>query len=247
MPHSAPRTQETTTRSAASRKKAGSAGNGSSKASRNGKADVASEHARFLREEISQLPQVQKLLAAGEKQGFLTFEEVGEVFPGAGSEEWAKELHNLVVERGIRVAPSRKPPSSARRGGKGMEEAGATNDPVRVYLREMGQVSLLTREGEVAIAKRIEAGEHDQERAVLGTPFGIREVLRIADELKKNKVELKTVVDGLDDVEPVHTPEERRKIFFQKVTKVRRLETEVSKKAASIANSRTSWSTTARR
>jgi RNA polymerase primary sigma factor len=183
---------------------------------------------------------VQKLLAAGEKQGFLTVEEVGEVFNGSGSEDWARELNNLVSERGIRVAPSRKPPSSSRRAARGgVEEGGATNDPVRVYLREMGQVSLLTREGEVAIAKRIEAGEHDQERAVLGTPYGVREVLRMADELKKNRVELKTIIDGLDDMEPVHTPEERRKIFFLKVNRVRRLDAEIAKKAASIANSRT--------
>jgi RNA polymerase primary sigma factor len=240
MPHSAPRTQETTRPAAnASRKKASTAGaNGSSKASRAG--DKASDRASLLREEISALPQVQKLLAAGEKQGFLTVEEVGEVFNGSGSEDWTKELSNLVSERGIRVAPSRKPASSARRAARGgVEESGATNDPVRVYLREMGQVSLLTREGEVAIAKRIEAGEHDQERAVLGTAYGVREVLRIADELKRNKLELKTVIDGLDDMEPIHTPEERRKIFFLKINRVRRLEAEIAKKAASMANSRT--------
>ena len=52
------------------------------------------------------------------------------------------------------------------------EGEGGHNDPVRVYLREMGQVSLLTREGEVEIAKRIEAGEHGKVRAVAGTTFG---------------------------------------------------------------------------
>jgi RNA polymerase primary sigma factor len=104
-------------------------------------------------------------------------------------------------------------------------------------------VSLLTREGEVEIAKRIEAGLHDQERAIVGSPYGVREVLRIAEELKQNRVELKTVVMGLDDIEPTHTPEERRRDFFQKIAKIKRLDGEVSKKNASIANSRTSSDT----
>jgi RNA polymerase primary sigma factor len=121
-----------------------------------------------------------------------------------------------------------------------------TNDPVRVYLREMGKVSLLTREGEVEIAMRIEAGIHDQERAVMGTPFAVREVMVLAEALKKNKLELKALVDGLDDVEPIHTPEERRRDFFQKVTKVKRFEGEIARKSASIANSRTSEDTRGR-
>ena len=244
MPHSSPRS-ESTSRVGANpkgRKKGRSAPAGT-KASRAAN-DKASDRARLLREEIGALPEVQKLIASGEQQGFLTFEEVGDVFKGSAGEEWERELTHLVSERGIRIAPSRKPPSSGRRAARGgVEESGATNDPVRVYLREMGQVSLLTREGEVAIARRIEAGEHDQERAVLGTAYGIREVLRVADDLKKNNLELKTVIDGLDDVEPVHTPEERRKIFFQKVTRVRRLDGEIGKKAASMANSRTSEDT----
>ena len=245
MPQSAPRTSEMVSRNTASKstKKASStAQNGASKSSR--AASKASDRSRLLREEIGSLPEVQKLLASGEQQGFLTFEEVAEVFGNSASEERTAELANLVSERGIRVAASRKPPSAARRAARGgVEESAATNDPVRVYLREMGQVSLLTREGEVAIAKRIETGEHDQERAVIGTPYGVREVLRIADELKKNKIELKTVIDGLDDVEPIFTPEERRKQLFLKITRVRRLESEIAKKVASISNSRTSEDT----
>src|SRR5439155_208922 len=116
-------------------------------------------------------------------------------------------------------------------------------DPVRVYLREMGQVSLLTREGEVEIAMRIESGQHAQQRAVLGTPFGVREVLAVAEELRKNKVELKSVVDGLDDIEPVHSPEERRRDFFATIAKVKKLEADAAKKHASICNSRTSEDT----
>jgi len=142
-------------------------------------------------------------------------------------------------ETAARAVASARKPALRRATSRPAEDDAPTNDPVRVYLREMGQVSLLTREGEVEIAKRIESGEHDQERAILGTPFGIREVVALADDVKRNKVELKTAVDGLDDLEPVHTPEERRRDFLQKVAKVKRLEAEVAKKVSSISNSRT--------
>jgi RNA polymerase primary sigma factor len=113
------------------------------------------------------------------------------------------------------------------RGQRGADEDGPTNDPVRVYLREMGRVSLLTREGEVEIAKRIEAGQHDE----------------LAEQLKKNAIGLKFVLDGLDDFEACQSPEERRRDFFLRVARIRRMETEVWKKLSSIANRRTGEST----
>ncbi len=132
--------------------------------------------------------------------------------------------------------PHRRP-SRARRGGNADLE-GPTNDPVRVYLREMGQVSLLTREGEVEIAKRIEAGQHDRQFAAIGTPFGVGEVVALAEKLKKGDLELKSLLDGLDD-EDAPRPEDRRRDFLQKVAKLKRIDGEVSKKLASISNRRT--------
>ncbi|MEE8581608.1 MAG: RNA polymerase sigma factor RpoD, partial [Myxococcota bacterium] len=125
-------------------------------------------------------------------------------------------------------------------------EDGHTSDPVRVYLREMGQVSLLTREGEVEIAQRIEAGIHGQERVVLGTPFGVYAALDLIELLRKNKLELRQVVDGVDDEEPTHTPEERRRMVLQAANKAKRLWGEIPHKQSSIANSRTSDETRAR-
>ena len=116
---------------------------------------------------------------------------------------------------------------------------GPTNDPVRVYLREMGQVSLLTREGEVEIAKRIEAGQHDRQLSALGSPWGVRELFALADALKKNEIDLKAVLDGLDDPEAPKTPEDRRREFFAKMAKIKRLDAEVAKKLGSVVNRRT--------
>ena len=86
-------------------------------------------------------------------------------------------------------------------------------------------------------------GIHEQQRAILGTPHGIRRVYQLAEELKKNKVELKAVLDGLDVEAPSAPPEVRRRDFFAKVAKIRRLDAEATKKSASIANRRTSEET----
>jgi RNA polymerase primary sigma factor len=144
--------------------------------------------------------------------------------------------------------PLRRLARPHRRNGNGRAPAdidGPTNDPVRVYLREMGQVSLLTREGEVEIAKRIEAGQHDRQLAALGNAWGVHEILELANALKRNEIELKTLLDGLDD-EGARPAEERRRDFFAKIAKVKRLDAEVAKKQASIANGRTNDDTRAR-
>jgi RNA polymerase primary sigma factor len=154
----------------------------------------------------------------------------------------APVLPNFDNGEGESAGPALRQPNPARRG---VANDAPTNDPVRVYLREMGQVSLLTREGEVEIAKRIEAGIHDCELAIVGTPFGIREVMRIAEQLKRNEVDLKSVLDNVDDVER-GTPEERRRDFFVKINRLRRLDLQITKKHASMANSRTTDETRAR-
>jgi RNA polymerase primary sigma factor len=110
---------------------------------------------------------------------------------------------------------------------------------VRVYLREMGQVSLLTREGEVEIAKRIEAGQHDRHAAVLGTPLGVREILRIAELAKRSDADLKCLIEGLDDPEAPPNVEERRREFLAHAARIKRQGATAARKLASMANRRT--------
>jgi RNA polymerase primary sigma factor len=190
---------------------------------------------------------IAKLLAQGRRQGFLTVEEVAEALgTGRLSEPRIEEIRAIFGEQGVAVVPTGAEPSDRKRPtstNRGLEEIDGTNDPVRVYLREMGQVSLLTREGEVTIAKRIEAGLQDRIRAVIGTPWGLRVALDIAARVKANTLDFKRVVEGLDAVEPVATPAERRKDFFIRIGRVRRIEVDVTKRLSSIANSRTSEST----
>ncbi len=187
---------------------------------------------------------IAKLLSEGRRKGFLTVEEVElalgrSKFCSGGIEE----IKAIFGEEGVSVVragtldSSRKRPSSTHRD---VDEEASANDPIRVYLREMGQVSLLTREGEVEIAKRIEAAQRDRMLAVIGTPPSLRAILEVADRLKAHRVELKSVLDGLDAADPAATPEERRKHFFLKINRIRRLEADIGKRLASINHSRTS-------
>ena len=78
-------------------------------------------------------------------------------------------------------------------------EFGRTTDPVRMYMREMGTVELLTREGEIEIAKRIEGGLMDMMEAISGSPATIDEILAMAEEIREGKVVINTIVDGFAD------------------------------------------------
>ena len=245
MAHGAPRSSESSgaegdvARDAQSLGKAGS--NGRREAS------TGATNGRWIRKETRELPEVRRLLDHGRRQGFLTLDDVTEGLSSENTDDQRlDEVRAIATENGIRVVRSSRSVAAPRHRALRAGADAHTNDPVRVYLREMGQVSLLTREGEVAIAKRIEAGEHAQERAVLGTPVGVREVIALADQLKKGKIELESVLDGFDDPEPVQAPEERRRDFLQSVAKIKRLDGEIAKKVASIANSRTSDETRAR-
>jgi len=80
-------------------------------------------------------------------------------------------------------------------------EFGRTTDPVRMYMREMGTVELLTREGEIEIAKRIEGGLMDMMEAISASPATIAEILKMAGEIREGKVVISTVVDGFSDAD----------------------------------------------
>jgi RNA polymerase primary sigma factor len=188
-----------------------------------------------------------KLLSdARRKGGVLTREDVAEALPeDLLTNSQLDELYAYFGENDVTIVEAGRPrdakrvaePLASSDDGAG---AGHSNDPVRVYLREMGQVSLLTREGEVEIAKRIEAAEHRQYYATIGTPFGIREALRIADRLRKGKCELKWLLDGLEEEEEnAENPEQRRQELVAALAKLRRMEAEAAKRASALANPRT--------
>ena len=190
-----------------------------------------------------------KLLSdARSKGGVLTRADVAEALPeNLLTHAQLDELYAYFGENDVTIVEAGRPRDAKRvpEPVAAAEDSGGThsNDPVRVYLREMGQVSLLTREGEVEIAKRIEAAEHRQYYATVGTPFGVREVLRLSDRLRKGKCELKWLLDGLDLEEGAEqigeSPEQRRQELIAALAKLRRMETEAAKRASALANPRT--------
>jgi RNA polymerase primary sigma factor len=189
---------------------------------------------------------VERLLDEGRRKGFVTIEEVSGALPEMAQLD---EVMTLFGDADIEVVdrPRPRPRHDAR--ARAEEDAAASNDPVRVYLREMGQVSLLTREGEVSIAQRIEAGIEDQIRAVLATPFGLAEVLRLGDEHRKGHLALDDLLDGLaeDEAAPDAVPlEERQASLARALRQLRRIDGEVSKRLGTMTNARTGEAARAR-
>jgi RNA polymerase primary sigma factor len=194
----------------------------------------------------AELRGVERLLDEGRRKGFLTLDQVNGALPEMVSSDQIDEVLTLFGDNDIEVVdaprPRPRPAHAARYNVRDDEDNGSSNDPVRVYLREMGQVSLLTREGEVSIAQRIEAGIEDQIRAALATPFGLAEVLRLGDEHRKGHLALEDILDGLDEDEaaPGSVPvEERARSLARALGQLRRIDAEVGKRLGTIANSRT--------
>ncbi len=107
---------------------------------------------------------------------------------GGEDEGAAKPAAKAETEEADSVAPA---PSAARTGD---DEYFKSNDPVRMYLRKMGSVALLTREGEVEIAKRIEEGENEILSAILSSPVAVREIIEIGERLRNHKIRVKDIV-----------------------------------------------------
>ena len=152
---------------------------------------------------------IKKLIDTGKEKGYLTYDQVNDLIPhDVHSPEDLDDLLTTIGTQGIDVLEGPKLPSQGldKKGFEDLEEGedveldltpGAlekTNDPVRMYLREMGTVPLLTREGEVEIAKRIERGQLRVLKALSRSPIVIRELLTLGEDLKKNVRSIKEVV-----------------------------------------------------
>ena len=158
---------------------------------------------------IAERKEVKRLILRGKDKGFVTFDEINESLPPdvttiAQFEDTIALLSENeveVVDDAMKIADGAATPQK----GQLVENAETTeevdyaemsrgNDPVRMYLRKMGSVSLLTRDGEVEIAKRIEEGELEVLDAVLGTPICLAEILDLGDRLRKGKIRVKEIV-----------------------------------------------------
>jgi RNA polymerase primary sigma factor len=103
-----------------------------------------------------------------------------------------------------------------------MEALGRASDPVRMYLREMGSVSLLTREGEVEIAKKIERGQREVLSIVLNCPMAVKEVLNLGQAIKADKIGVREVTDEIDEDASAEEEQALKKKLFALIDRIRR-------------------------
>ncbi|HVZ70781.1 MAG TPA: RNA polymerase sigma factor region1.1 domain-containing protein, partial [Polyangia bacterium] len=190
-----------------------------------------------------------ELITMGKAKGFLTYDEVNEHMPESiVSSDQMDDWLSAFSGEGIEIVDSSSKIKVPGKGGEAEAEAEAeeedeeaaakkeeaeeeedadgyskTNDPVRMYLRKMGSVSLLTREGEVEIAKRIEDGERRVLQVVLNSSVAIEEILNLGDKLRKQKIRVKEVVKDADEEDAEFDEQWHIERVCKVIDKVRRL------------------------
>ncbi|MCB9978965.1 MAG: RNA polymerase sigma factor RpoD [Rhodospirillales bacterium] len=152
---------------------------------------------------------LKKLLAKGKERGFITYDEMNKALPAEEfSSEQIEDAMAAISDMGIQVVESEgdvesgEEDSSGKAGGDyeaggniDNNDLGRTDDPVRMYLREMGSVELLSREGEIAIAKRIEAGRELMIGGICESPLAIESIIAWYEALQKGDILLRDVID----------------------------------------------------
>src|SRR5579864_7860729 len=161
---------------------------------------------------------VKKMIKQAKKRGFVTFDQLNDVLPSEStSPEQIEDVMSMLSEMGINVVESEDAEADeeekqeeadeepdtelveitqrAVAETKKSEPGERTDDPVRMYLREMGSVELLSREGEIAIAKRIEAGREAMIAGLCESPLTFQAIIIWRDELNEGKVFLRDIID----------------------------------------------------
>ena len=149
---------------------------------------------------------IKRMLARGKERGYLTYDELNAALPpDQVSSEQIEDTMTMLSELGINVIENEESeePAAAEadegdgevRGNLDDDDIGRTDDPVRMYLREMGSVELLSREGEIAIAKRIEAGREMMIGGICENPMTIRAIIGWRDALNEGKMLLRDIID----------------------------------------------------
>lgn len=145
-----------------------------------------------------QASEIKRLLKEGKEKGFLTYKEFNKVLPQAtSSEELVEETLEILDEMGIDLVGDPDDDNLITVGDSSKvapESAGNTDDPVRMYLREMGSVELLSREGEIEIAKRIETGKQTMIDALYCSPRTISFLISLAQPLKDKEIFLREII-----------------------------------------------------
>jgi RNA polymerase primary sigma factor len=193
-------------------------------------------------EKLTHVSEINKLISLGKEKGYLTYEEVNDVLPSnVVTPDQIDDLMHLFGENGIDIVDTTVKGEivAAAKGDSDKEgidgaktpasksDSVSIDDPVRLYLREMGTISLLTRKGEVEIAKRIEAGQNEVLTAVASCAVTTREIVIMADQIKNGETRIFTLIQSS---EPEENKEQSEKDETKKfLKKVKNLSTEFDK------------------
>ena len=175
----------------------------------------------------SNMEDLRRLISIGKEKGYLTYDEVNSALPDElVSSEKIDDMMMIFDEMDIEIIDSSQKGKVLKekidKDAERMDEeedtlpleedaGGRVTDPVKMYLREMGMVCLLTREGEVEIAKRIEQGEQEVIDAIIDTPIGVKEILNLKGKIAQDKLRVRDVLKNLDeDFEEYSSVEEDR-------------------------------------
>jgi RNA polymerase primary sigma factor len=196
--------------------------------------------------------EVKELILMGKERGYLLYDEVNDLLPeGICSSDELDSIFSLFGSAGIEVIDSeqkfqdegKKDEKSGDGSDDGDFDFGAitldkTNDPVRMYLREMGTVPLLSREGEVEIAKRIEHGQKIVLKALSRSPLVVREILVVGDKLKKNLLSIRDVIAFNEDELTEERLDEKKTGVLDVIESIRRHERAANRMRAKLTRCR---------
>ena len=192
-------------------------------------------------EKLTHVSEINQLISKGKEKGYLTYEEVNDVLPSdVVTPDQIDDLMHLFGENEIDIVDTstKGEKIAAAKGERDKDESSggisasksdtvSIDDPVRLYLREMGTISLLTRKGEVELAKKIEAGQDEVNAAVASCAVTTRELIAMAGEVKKGEIR---IFDLIRTPEPEEDKEQSAKDETKNfMKKVRKLKSEFTK------------------
>ena len=187
---------------------------------------------------------MKELITLGREKGYLLYDEVNSVLPDhISSSKDLDSIFSLFGDAGIEVIDSEKvlevgkqktrsqEPEEEReqKPDPAVESLEKTDDPVRMYLREMGTVPLLTWPGEVEIAKRMEKGKKSVLKALSHSPIVVRRISEYADQLRKNTLRIKSLVKFSEDGVTEEILTKRRRLVLRRINQITALEKEAVK------------------
>jgi RNA polymerase primary sigma factor len=196
--------------------------------------------------EKKNMKEVKKLIDLGKEKGYLTYDDVNDMLPAeVVSPDQIDDVMSIFGEMDIEVVDANQRVSLGGAGEDLVEDeeeekevesdidgdmVGKTGDPVRMYLREMGTVSLLSREGEVEIAKKIEQGEKQVIEEVLSSPLALSYVLDLGEKLAQREIRVREIIkDGDEDAEYLEDEEVYEKRLLEQIAKIRRTASETER------------------